>query len=50
MLEMVSYNFKIENNVPPKSSIAKVSEISKEQLDGIVKEELRRGGVSRIEI
>ncbi len=37
MLEMVSYNFKIENNVPPKSSITRVPEISKEQLDGIVR-------------
>ncbi len=37
MLEMVSYNFKIENNVPQKSSISKVPEISKEQLDDIVK-------------
>ena len=37
MLEMVSYNFKIENNVPQKSSISKVPEISKEQLDGIVR-------------
>ena len=37
MLEMVSYNFKIENNVPQKSSITRVPEISKEQLDSIVR-------------
>jgi len=37
MLEMVSYNFKIENGVPQKTSITKVSEISKEQLDEIVR-------------
>jgi len=36
MLEMVSYNFKIENGVPKKSSITRVSKISKEQLDQIV--------------
>ncbi len=34
---MVSYNFKVENNVPQKSSITRVPEISKEQLDGIVR-------------
>ena len=37
MLEMVSYNFKIENNVPQKSSIARVPEISKQQLEDIVR-------------
>ncbi len=36
MLEMVSYNFKIENGVPQKSSITRVPKISKEQLDEIV--------------
>jgi hypothetical protein len=36
MLEMVSYNFKIENGVPQKSSIMKVPKISKEQLEEIV--------------
>jgi hypothetical protein len=36
MLEMVSYNFKIENGVPKKSSITKVPKISKEQLEEIV--------------
>ncbi|MBW1642731.1 MAG: hypothetical protein JRJ76_07825 [Deltaproteobacteria bacterium] len=36
MLEMVSYNFKIENGVPQKSSITKVPKILKEQLEEIV--------------
>jgi hypothetical protein len=36
MLEMVSYNFKIENGVPQKSSITRVPKISKEQLEEIV--------------
>jgi len=36
MLEMVSYNFKIENGVPQKSAITRVPKISKEQLDQIV--------------
>ena len=36
MLEMVSYNYKIENGIPQKSSITKVPEISKEQLEEIV--------------
>jgi hypothetical protein len=36
MLEMVSYNFKIENGIPQKSSITKVPKISKEQLEEIV--------------
>jgi hypothetical protein len=35
-LAMVSYNFKIENGVPKKTSITKVHKISKEQLDQIV--------------
>jgi hypothetical protein len=42
MLEMVSYNFKIENGVPQKSSITKVPEISKEQLDQIVQNVIQR--------
>jgi len=37
MLEMVSYNFKIENNVPQKSSVTRVPEISKDQLEDIVR-------------
>lgn len=36
MLEMVSYNFKIENGVPKKNSITRVPKISKEQLEEIV--------------
>lgn len=42
MLEMVSYNFKIENGVPQKSSITRVPEISKEQLDEIVQNVMRK--------
>ena len=35
-LEMVSYNFKIENGVPKKSSVTRVPKISKKELDQIV--------------
>ena len=42
MLEMVSYNFKIENGVPQKSSITRVPKISKEQLDEIVQNVMRK--------
>lgn len=45
-LEMVSYNFKIENGVPQKSSITRVAKISKKELDQIVqnvKERTRTG-------
>ena len=42
MLEMVSYNFKIENGVPRKSSITRVPKISKEQLDQIVQNVIRK--------
>lgn len=42
MLEMVSYNFKIENGVSMKSSITRVPEISKEQLDQIVQNVVRK--------
>ena len=41
-LEMVSYNFKIENGVSQKSSITTVPEISKEQLDQIVQNVVRK--------
>ncbi len=41
MLEMVSYNFKIENGVPQKTSITKVPEVSKEQMDQIVQNIIR---------
>jgi hypothetical protein len=36
MLEMVSYNFKIVSGVPQKSSVTKVPEVSKDQLEKIV--------------
>ena len=36
MLEMVSYNFKIVSGVPQKSSVTKVPEVSKDQLEEIV--------------
>jgi hypothetical protein len=42
MLEMVSYNFKIENNVPQKSSITRVPEISKGQLENIIQNVVRK--------
>ena len=42
MLEMVSYNFKIVDGVPQKSSITKVPEISKDQLDEIVQNVVRK--------
>jgi hypothetical protein len=42
MLEMVSFNFKIENGLPQKTSITRVSEISKEQLDQIVQNVIRK--------
>lgn len=41
MLEMVSYNFKIESGVSKKSSITRVPEISKEQMDQIVQNVIR---------
>jgi len=41
-LEMVNYNFKIENGVPQKSSITRVPKISKEQLDQIVQNVIRK--------
>lgn len=42
MLEMVSYNFKIVNNVPQKSSITRVPEVSKSQLQEIVQNVVRK--------
>ncbi|MBW1859717.1 MAG: hypothetical protein JRI70_06470 [Deltaproteobacteria bacterium] len=36
MLEMVSYNFKVVNSVPEKSSVMRVPEVSKHQIDDIV--------------
>lgn len=41
-LEMVSYNFKIENGVSQKSSITRVSKILKVQLDQIVQNGIRK--------
>ncbi len=41
-LEMVSYNFKIENGVPKKSSVTRVPKISKEELDQIVQNVVRK--------
>jgi hypothetical protein len=41
MLEMVSYNFKIENGVPQKTSITKAPEVPKEQMDQIVQNVIR---------
>ena len=46
MLEMVSYNFKIENGVPQKSSITRVPKVSKEQLDEIVQNVMRKTNTS----
>ncbi|MBW2193865.1 MAG: hypothetical protein JRF27_08780 [Deltaproteobacteria bacterium] len=46
MLEMVSYNFKIENGTPQKSAVTKVPEISKEQLDEIVQNVMRKTNTS----
>jgi len=46
MLEMVSYNFKIENGVPQKSSITRVPNISKEQLEEIVQNVMKKTNTS----
>jgi len=42
MLEMVSYNFKIASGIPQKSAITRVPDISKEQLDDIVQNVMRK--------
>jgi len=42
MLKMVSYNFKIVSGVPQKSSVTKVPEISKDQLEDIVQNVVRK--------
>jgi hypothetical protein len=42
MLEMVSYNFKIVKRVPQKSSITRVPEISKNQLENITQNVVRK--------
>lgn len=46
MLEMVSYNFKIIGGVPQKSSITRVPDISKEQLEDIVQNVMRKTNTS----
>ena len=46
MLEMVSYNFKIENGAPQKTSITRVPKISKEQLEEIVQNVMRKTNTS----
>ena len=45
-LEMVSYNFKIISGVPQKSSITRVPDISKEQLEDIVQNVMRKTNTS----
>jgi hypothetical protein len=42
MLEMVSYNFKIVSGEPQKSSITRVPEISKDQLEDIIQNVVRK--------
>jgi len=42
MFEMVSYNFKIVNDAPQKSSVTRVPEISKDQLDDIIQNVVRK--------
>jgi hypothetical protein len=42
MLEMVSYNFKIVKRVPQKSSVTRVPEISKDQLEDIIQNVVRK--------
>ena len=42
MLEMVSYNFKIVSGVPQKSSVTRVPEISKSQLEDIIQNVVRK--------
>ena len=46
MLEMVSYNFKVVNGVPEKSSVVRVPEVSKHQLEDIVKNVMRKTNTS----
>jgi len=42
MFEMVSYNFKIVSGVPQKSSVTRVHEISKSQLEDIIQNVVRK--------
>ena len=46
MIEMVSYNFKVINGIPQKSSITKVPELSKNQLEDIVQNIARKTNTS----
>jgi len=46
MLEMVSYNFKIVSSVAQKSSITRVREISKNQIEAIVQNVKRKTNTS----
>ena len=46
MLEMVSYNFKIVNGVPQKSSVTRVPKISKDQLGDIIENVVRKTNTS----
>ena len=46
MLEMVSYNFKIVSGAPQKSSITRVPDISKQQLEAIVQNVMRKTNTS----
>jgi len=46
MLKMVSYNFKIVSDIPQKSSITRVPEISKKQLEDIVQNVVRKTNTS----
>jgi len=46
MLEMVSYNFKIVNGVPQKSSVTRVPKISRDQLEDIVQNVVRKTNTS----
>ena len=42
MYEMVSYNFKIVSDLPQKSSVTRVPEISKDQLENIIQNVVRK--------
>jgi hypothetical protein len=42
MLEMVSYSFKIVDGLPVKRGIMRVPEVSKDQLEGVVQNMVRR--------
>jgi hypothetical protein len=46
MFEMVSYNFKIVSSVPQKSSVTRVPEISKSQLEDIIQNVVRKTNTS----